>query len=182
LHLLLLLMRMTLKHQHKPILAALAGLALSLTSCDEQTTSQYDVTATVSYVWQVEYNANPDKTNQIRREKFASASLVNQNGERPGEAVTGPDDKGLWYPAVPPRPTVDELEARQKNSDERRSEPELLKRAEYTITYETEGQTIIAPTNYDVHRTVVKVLPDQPPLELTLGMDDKFVQQVRVKK
>jgi hypothetical protein len=178
-------MRMTLKHQHKPILAALAGLAslsIGLTGCDEQMTSQYDVTANVSYVWQVEYSPNADKTNQIRREKFASASLLNQNGERPGEAVTGPDDRGLWYPAIPPRPTVDEMEARQKNSDERRSEPELLKRAEYTITYETEGQTITAPTNYDVYRTVVKVLPDQPPLELTLGVDDKFVQQVRVKK
>jgi hypothetical protein len=171
----------THKHQHKPILAALAGLALSLSGCDEQTTNQYEVSANVTYVWQVEYSPNADKTNQIRREKFASASLINTNGERPGEAVTGPDDKGLWYPAIPPRPTVDELEARQKHSGERRSEPELLKRAEYTITYETEGQTITAPTNYSVYRTVVKVLPNQPTLEVTLGVDDKFVQQVRVK-
>jgi hypothetical protein len=174
-------MHMTfLKHQHKPILAAIAGLALALTGCEEKTTRQYEVTATVTYTWQVEYNTNPDKTNQIRREKFASTSLINKNGERPGEAVTGPDDKGLWYPALPPRPTVDELEARQKPS-EQMTQPELLKSADYTITYESEGQTITAPTNYDVYRTVVKVLPNQPPLEVTVGVDDKYVQQVRVK-
>jgi hypothetical protein len=169
-----------LKPQHKSILAVLAGLSLALTSCEEKTTNQYATTATVTYTWQVQYSVNEDKTNQIRREKFASTSLVNKNGERPGEAVTGPDDKGLWYPALPPRPTVDELEA-QKKSSERMSEPELLKSADYTITYESAGQTITAPTNYDVYRTVVKALPNKSQLDVTVGVDDKFVQQVRVK-
>jgi hypothetical protein len=172
-----------LKTQHKPIrytLITLASIALGLTSCDERTTSKYEATATVTYTWQVEYSTNPDKTNQIRREKFASTSLINKNGERPGEAVTGPDDKGLWYPALPPRPTVDELEARQK-PQEQMSQPELLKDAEYTITYESEGQTINASTNYDVYRTVVKALPNQQSLELTLGVDNKFVQKADVK-
>jgi len=173
----------SLRTQHKPIrytMIALASLAFGLTSCDAKTTSQYEATATVTYTWQVEYSINPDKTNQIRREKFASTSLVNKNGERPGEAVTGPDDQGLWYPALPPRPTVDELEARQK-PQEQMSQPELLKDADYTITYESEGQTINASTNYDVYRTVVKALPNQQALELTLGMDDKFVQKADVK-
>jgi hypothetical protein len=172
----------SLKTQHKPIrpLMIALAIALGLTSCDQKTTSKYEATATVTYTWQVEYSANPDKTNQVRREKFASTSLVNKNGERPGEAVTGPDDRGLWYPALPPRPTVDEIEARQK-SQEQISQPELLKDADYTITYEAEGQTINAPTNYDVYRTVVKALPSQRPLELTLGVDDKFVQKADVK-
>jgi hypothetical protein len=169
-----------LKPQHKSILAVLAGLSLALTSCEEKNTNQYSTTATVTYTWQVQYSVNEDKTNQIRREKFASTSLVNKNGERPGEAVTGPDDQGLWYPALPPRPTVDELEARKKGS-ERISEPELLKSADYTITYESAGQTITAPTNYDVYRTVVKALPNKSQLDVTVGFDDKFVQQVRVK-
>ena len=172
----------SLKTQHKPIrpLMIALAIALGLTSCDQRTTSKYEATATVTYTWQVEYSANPDKTNQIRREKFASTSLVNKNGERPGEAVTGPDDRGLWYPALPPRPTVDEIEARQK-SQEQISQPELLKDANYTITYEAEGQTINASTNYDVYRTVVKALPSQRPLELTLGVNDKFVQKADVK-
>lgn len=173
----------SLKTQHKPIcqtFIALASLVLGLTSCDQRTTSQYAATATVTYTWQVEYSINPDKTNQLRREKFASTSLVNKNGKRPGEAVTGPDDKGLWYPALPPRPTVDELEARQK-PQEQMSQPELLKDADYTITYESEGQTINASTNYDVYRTVVKALPNQRPLELTLGVDNQFVQKADVK-
>jgi hypothetical protein len=169
-----------LKPQHKTICAVLTGLTLGLTGCDEVTTSKYDVTATVTYTWQVEYSANADKTNSIRREKFASTSLVNKNGERPGEAVTGPDDKGLWYPALPPRPTVDELEARQK-SQERRTEPELLKGADYSITYEAEGQTVTAPTNYDVYRTVVKLRPNQPTLQLVIGANDRYVQQANVK-
>lgn len=173
----------SLRTQHKPIrytMIVLASLALGLTSCDEKTTSQYESTATVTYTWQVEYSRNSDKTNQIRREKFASTSLVNKNGERPGEAVTGPDDKGLWYPALPPRPTVDELEARRR-PPEKMSQPELLKDADYTITYEAEGQTITAPTNYNVYRTVVKALPNQQTLELTLGIDDNFVQKAEVK-
>ncbi|MBW4516094.1 MAG: hypothetical protein KME11_12840 [Timaviella obliquedivisa GSE-PSE-MK23-08B] len=157
-------------------LASLVGLM----SCDRRITTQYEATATVTYTWQVEYSINPDKTNQIRREKFASTSLINKNGERPGEAVTGPDDRGLWYPALPPRPTVDEIEARQK-PQERISQPELLKDAAYTLTYESDGQTITAPTNYDVYRTVVKALPNQQPLALTLGIDDKFVQKADVK-
>jgi len=172
----------SLKTQHKPIrpLMIALAIALGLTSCDQKTTSKYEATATVTYTWQVEYSANPDKTNQIRREKFASTSLVNKNGERPGEAVTGPDDQGLWYPALPPRPTVDEIEARQK-PQEQISQPELLKDADYTITYESEGQTINASTNYDVYRTVVKALPSQRSLELTLGVNDKFVQKADVK-
>lgn len=95
-------------------------------------------------------------------------------------AITGPDDRGLWYPALPPRPTVDEIEARQK-TQEQISQPELLKDVDYTITYEAEGQTINASTNYDVYRTVVKALPDQRPLDLTLGVDDRFVQKADVK-
>jgi hypothetical protein len=173
----------SLKTQHKPIrhtIIALASLALGLTSCDQKIISQYEATATVTYTWQVEYSVDQDKTNQIRREKFASTSLINKNGERPGEAVTGPDDKGLWYPALPPRPTVDELEAR-KRPQEKMEQPELLKDADYTITYESEGQTITASTNYDVYRTVVKALPSQQPLELTLGVDNKFVQKADVK-
>lgn len=172
-----------LKIQHKlirPTIIALASLALGLTSCDQRVTSQYEATATVTYTWQVEYSIDPDKTNQLRREKFASTSLINKNGERPGEAVTGPDDKGLWYPALPPRPTVDEIEARQK-PQEQISQPELLKDADYTITYELEGQTINASTNYDVYRTVVKALPNQRLLELTLGVNNKFVQKADVK-
>jgi hypothetical protein len=173
----------SLKTQHKPIrhtIIALASLALGLTSCDQKTINQYEATATVTYTWQVEYSVDQDKTNQIRREKFASTSLINKNGERPGEAVTGPDDKGLWYPALPPRPTVDELEAR-KRPQEIMGQPELLKDADYTITYESEGQTINASTNYDVYRTVVKALPNQQSLELTLGVDNKFVQKADVK-
>jgi hypothetical protein len=177
----------SLRTQHKPIRRPIAytaiilvSLTLGLTGCEEKTTSQYEATATVTYTWQVEYSRNPDQTNQIRREKFASTSLVNKNGERPGEAVTGPDDRGLWYPALPPRPTVDELEARQK-PQETMSQPELLKDAKYTLTYESEGQTVNAPTNYDVYRTVVKALPNQSTLELTIGVDDKFVQKADVK-
>jgi hypothetical protein len=155
---------------------AIATLTLALTACDQVTTNQYEATATVTYTWQVEYTRNPDNTNTIRRERFASTSLVNRNGERPGEAVTGPDDKGLWYPAIPERPTVDELEQRQK-PQETIGTPELLKGADYSITYQADGQTLTAPTNYDVYRTVVKALPEGQSLQLTLGADDRFVQK-----
>lgn len=155
------------------------ALTLLLGSCSTLITTDYEATALVSYTWQVEYISNPDKPARNRREQFASTSLLNRNGERPDDAVTGPDDQGLWWPALPPRPTVDDIEDRQKSSQEQVESPQLIKQVEYTITYEDEGQEVTRPTNYSVYRQVVRAQADQRPLELVLDPTEQFVNQAK---
>ena len=169
-------LHLQMKQKIQRSMIALSSLALSLLipGCANVITTRYEATALVTYTWQVQYNSNPDKPIRDRREKFASTSLLNRNGERPDDAVTGPDDKGLWWPALPPRPTVDEIEAEKRSGDEV-EQPQLIKSVDYNITYEDEGREVTLPTNYSVYRQVVKAYPEQKPLELTIAGDENFV-------
>ncbi|PSB11288.1 hypothetical protein C7B76_23410 [filamentous cyanobacterium CCP2] len=160
---------------HRLFAFAAVSLSVALGGCSNVITTNYEATAFATYTWQVEYVPNPDKPVRNRREKFASTSLINRNGERPLEAVSGPDDQGLWWPAVPPRPSIDEMEDRRRSSDEEMRSPELIRSVDYTITYEAEGQTMTAPTNYSVYRQVVRAFESQRPLELTIAPDERFV-------
>ncbi len=80
--------------------------AFTLTSCTTRTTDNYEGTALTTYTWQVEYANDLASGKSPRFETFAETSLLNRNGLKPEGAVTGPDDRGLWWPALPPRPVV----------------------------------------------------------------------------
>ncbi|MDJ0735886.1 MAG: hypothetical protein QNJ47_17785 [Nostocaceae cyanobacterium] len=151
--------------------------ALTLTSCSTVTTEQYEATARTSYTWQVKYAQNLADEPFPRLETFASNSLLNRNGLKPSGAVIGPDEKGLWWPILPPRPSVDEIEQRKKIPQEQVSKPELLKTVEYEIIYQTGEQQRNLPTNYQVYRQVVKAKNSGTPLELTLGVNDDSVEK-----
>ncbi|MBD0269158.1 MAG: hypothetical protein ICV77_12805 [Cyanobacteria bacterium Co-bin8] len=133
------------------------------------TTETYEATATVTYTWQVEYARSFDRAQTIRRQKFASTSLVNRDGVEPDLAVTGPDDKGLWWPELPPRPTADELESGKQFTAELRTDPQLLKSVDYAITFDHDGQRRTLPTNERVYRTATKAAASEQTLELTYG-------------
>lgn len=170
----------------KPWLTAIAGIALAgLTSCEKLatgktiTTGTYEATAKVTYTWQVEYAESFDKAQTIRRETFASTSLVNRNGLKPDEAVTGPDDLGLYWPALPPRPTAEELENAKATPTERREDPQLLKSVDYAITFDYDGQRRTLPTHASVYRTAAKAFANEQALELTLGPGEKNVGDAR---
>jgi hypothetical protein len=152
----------------------------ALTSCSTVNTDLYQATARTTYTWQVKYSTNRANDTLPRFETFASTSLLNRNGQKPEAAVTGPDDQGLWWPALPPRPTVDQVEQRQR-PQEFASTPELLKSVEYQITYEVENERRTLPTNYQVYRQVVKAYPQKTPLQLTLGVDNNSVEKAEVK-
>lgn len=149
---------------------AIAAVALMALGCDAQLSNDYQATATTEYIWKVEYVKDSDRPLDTRVELFeaTATSLENVNGQQPLDAVTGPDDKGLWWPELPPRPTVDEIEARQQNR-ENIGTPELLKRVDYTITYWSDGGPKTVPTNYSVYRQVVKATEADRPLELTIA-------------
>lgn len=155
------------------VLGAVVG---PLAGCTNVTTSEYEATALTTYTWQVEYANNLNSEPSPRLEEFATTSLLNRNGLKPSGAVTGPDDRGLWWPALPVRPTVDDVEQRQ-GSEQEASKPELLKSVKYKLIYSEGTQQRTLPTNYDVYRQVVKAYPNRTPLELTLGVGDDSVQK-----
>ena len=160
------------------IFSSLTSITLigALLGCSNVTSNQYEATALVTLTWKVEYSLNRTTDKNPRVELFASTSLVNRNGIKPEGAVTGPDERGLWWPALPPKPTLDELEKLEKN-DEKPSNPELLREVKYEITYRDHDQKVTLPTNYEVYRQVAKTYSTQTPLSLTLGVNDASVEK-----
>ncbi|NEQ52134.1 MAG: hypothetical protein F6K11_18665 [Leptolyngbya sp. SIO3F4] len=164
----------------------LLGGLVAIAACEPVTTSfattDYSATANVTYTWQVRYNRDDgrDRPNDTRLEKFASVSLENQNGVRPGLAVTGPDNEGLWWPELPPEPTVDDVESRQQENEQPEA-PELLKSVNYTLTVDQAGQQKTLPTSYKVYRQAVKAHAAQRPLEVILGPQDGSVINVNMQ-
>lgn len=167
----------------------LSALALTLglaTGCETYpatgstiTTGTYEAMATVTYTWQVEYARSFDQQRTIRRETFASTSLVNRNGVQPQGAVTGPDDDGLWWPALPPRPTADDLEARKQETLERRTDPLIQQDVDYAITFDYDGQRRTLPTSRSVYREASRAYADQQALELTFGPGEQSIGAAR---
>jgi len=157
-----------------PIITALT--MLTLTSCSTATTEQYEATALTSYTWQVKYANNLTSEPRPRIETFATTSVLNRNGLKPPEAVVGPDDRGLWWPTLPPRPSVDEVEQRKKSQEEA-GKPELVKDVKYKLTYGVGNAQNTLPTNYEVYRQVVKAYPTRQALQLTLGVNDNSVEK-----
>ena len=152
-------------------------IALIFAGCGVKTVDQYQATAQTTLTWQVNYTNDPMETKRGRFEEFESASVVNENGQKPAGRVVGPDDKGLWWSTVPPKPTIDDLEARKKRSYEQIGKPELLREVKYYITYQQDGQTMTLPTNYAVYRQVAKAYPNQTPLKLTMGINNGSVEK-----
>ena len=150
--------------------------ALTLNSCSTAKTEQYEATALTSYTWQVKYANNLTSQPQPRIETFANTSVVNRNGVKPPGAVVGPDDQGLWWPTLPPRPSVDEVEQHKRPQSEA-GKPELVKDVKYKLTYGVGNTQKTLPTNYEVYRQVVKAYPQRTPLELTLGVNDNSVEK-----
>ena len=145
-------------------------------SCGTQTIDSYQATAETTLTWQVKYTNDPTEDKRGRFAEFASVSLVNRNGKKP-EAGVYQDDQGLWWAKVPPKPSVDEIEARRKRLYEKIGKPELLREVKYHITYQQNGQTITLPTNYSVYRQVVKAYPQKIPLRLTMGINNGSVEK-----
>lgn len=169
-----------------PVFAILGVSLLSSTSCenypatgDRVTTGTYEATATVTYTWQVDYAKSFDQARTIHQETFASTALVNRNGLRPEGAVTGPDQEGLWWPALPAKPTAEELQDRQRETVEQRSELLLQKDVKYAITFDYDGQRQSLPTNASVYREAAKAFADQQALELTYGPAQESIGAAR---
>lgn len=168
-----------MRQHRRYLLLSLVGVCLTvwLTSCGTQTIDQYQATAKTTLTWRVNYTPDPMEDKRGRWEEFAANSLTNVNGERPAEAFGQADDKGLWWPSIPPKPSLDQIEERQKRAYEKPGRAELLRTVRYYITYQQDGQQFTLPTNYAVYRQVVKAYPQQIPLRLTMGINNGSVEK-----
>jgi hypothetical protein len=162
------------------VVGSVISIAIALSGCSNVTIDQYEATAKTTYTWQVKYAVDLNNKSP-RYETFASTWVINRNGIKPVGAVTGPDDRGLWWTALPPRPTVDEVEQRKRMA-EQASTPELIKSVEYQLSYRQGDRQVTLPTNYQVYRQVVKAYPTRTPLQLTLGVTDKSVEKAEPMK
>ncbi len=165
-----------------PIVSALfvSVGAIGCTQVDtnaSEATADFEATAATTYTWQIEYvprGVSPDRPNDRRLEQFESTQVVNSNGIRPEAAGSGPDEKGLWWPVLPPKPGVEEIEDRQRPGETPRP-AEVIKSVDYKLTFNQAGDTKTLPTDYDVYRQAVKASDKDRPLALTLGPQDNSV-------
>ena len=168
--------------------AVTCALVVSVSGCNQVSTNAYEATAdfeataTTTYLWQVEYlpRTSMDRPNDRRLEQFESTTVVNVNGIRPDAAGSGPDEKGLWWPVLPPKPTVDDIEARREKAEQPQL-PEVIKEVDYQITFNRAGEQITLPTDYDVYRQAVKAYERDRPLALTLGPQDNSVLTAEIQ-
>ncbi len=167
--------------------AGALGLALGLVAgCENYpatgeavTTGTYEATATVTQTWRAEYARSFDRRQTIHMETFESNSLVNRNGVRPEGAATGPDDEGLYWPPLPPRPTADDLDSRKREPIEQRTDPAILRDVDYAITFDYNGQRRTLPTTRTVYREASQAFADQQALEVTFGPGEQSIGAAR---
>ncbi|MEM8673685.1 MAG: hypothetical protein AAGF83_07410 [Cyanobacteria bacterium P01_G01_bin.67] len=154
---------------------AVLSMAIALNSCgtSQSGAGQYEASATATYTWRVNYQHDPLEDKRGRYEKFDSTSIVNINGEKPEGAVSQ-DDKGIWWPKLPPKPSIDEVEAGKKKPYEKIGKPELLRQVEYRVKFNKDGERLNLPTNHAVYRQVVKNYPDTP-INFTMGVNNGSV-------
>ena len=151
-------------------------VAIALHGCTRQVISTYEGIAETTYTWRVEYFLNSPADEKTRFEEFESTSIVNVNGQKPEKAFGGADDKGLWWPAFPPKPSLEDIEARAKPS-EKHGRAELLRTVEYKLTFDQGNSQVTLPTNYSVYRQASKAYADGRALKLTLGINDASVEK-----
>ena len=150
-------------------------LTIAFTGCNRIVIDEYQGMALTTHTWQVEYFiSRNEKTPRI--EEFASNSLLNIDGERPPQAFGDKDDRELWWADIPPKPTLDEIEALEKTG-EKHSRPSLLRTVEFSLQYQYQGETFEKPTDFSVYRQAVKAKRQEKSLKILLGIGDRWVQK-----
>lgn len=148
-------------------------MAIAFNGCGTQQADNYEATATAKMTWIVEYSNDPLADKRPRIEEFESVTLVNRNGEKPDGAVFQ-DDKGIWWPKEPPKPSLDEIEAKQKRTSDVIGKPRRLREVKYRVKFYKDGERLNVTTNHAVYRQVAKAYPDTP-LTFTMGVNNGSV-------
>ncbi len=166
--------------RHTPWLLGGLLLAGSLGGCQAAVVADYTVTAITTYTWVADYRpagVSPDRPSDTRMETFATSQLVIENNQRPADAVGTADAQGLWWPPLPPQPTVDDLEARQRER-ERASAPRVIQSVDYQLTFALEGEQRTVPMQYSVYRKALRAQTQGSAIAITLAPGQGLVTQV----
>ncbi len=140
--------------------AALSAICLTLSSCTGKNslipkTRCHTAVAIATQTWEVEYYINKTSggLNTQRIQAFQGNTITNTNGEKPTDAVSGPDDNGIWWGAIPPRPSADEVD-QQRQSQEHNDPPMLQRSGEYQLRCEKGMLFTDAPTYREAARSI----------------------------
>jgi parallel beta-helix repeat protein len=124
--------------------------------------------ARASYTWQASYypsRTESDRPNRPRQETFGSSELLTRNGIKPLEAASGPDDEGVWWPEMPPRPTADELD-RRRGDFEANNSPQLARKRDFFLECEVGNLT----ASGQVYRQVARAIQDGQSVMVNYGL------------
>lgn len=170
--------RLIPRRQFNRFCVAATGLsiAIALNSCgtSESGAGQYEAKAKATQTWRVRYTNDPMEDKRGRYEEFESTTLTTINGQEPEGAVRKDDNKDVWWGKLPPKPSVDEIEAGKKSPAEKIGKLELNSQIEYRVEFDKDGERLNLPTNYNVYRQVSKNYPDIP-LNFTMGVNNGSV-------
>ncbi|KAM3107325.1 hypothetical protein [Phormidesmis sp. 146-33] len=135
-------------------------LLLALSGCAENTelipqTRCNRAVAIATQTWEVDYyiSKTSGDMNTQRTHAFQSNTITNLNGEKPANAATGPDDNGIWWAALPPRPTADEVD--QHRETQERNDPPMLQRS---VDYHLRCETGMLLTDAQTYREAARAI------------------------
>lgn len=133
---------------------------LTLTSCTGENgvipqTRCHTAIAIATQTWEVEYYISKTSggLNSRRTPSFQRNTLTNLNGEKPANAASGSDDEGIWWAALPPRPTADEID-QHRDIQEHNDPPVLQRSVDYQLRCEEKTLLTDALTYREVSRAI----------------------------
>jgi hypothetical protein len=158
------------------LVAAGLSLAIAINSCGTSKSSagQYEAIAKATYTWRVRYSNAPTDDKRGHYEDFESTSLTTVNGQKPEGGVMKDNNKDVWWPKLPPKPSVDQIESGKKSPSEKIGKLELGQTIEYRVKFDKSGEMLNLPTNYSVYRQVSQVDSDTP-MNFTMGVNNGSV-------
>jgi hypothetical protein len=137
----------------------ISAVMLALGSCSGQNglipqTRCQTAIAIATQTWEVNYYINKTSggLNTQRIQPFQSNTITNLNGEKPVNAVSV-DDDGVWWGAIPPRPTADEVDQR-RDLQERNDSPQLQR----SVTYQLQCENGMLSTDALTYREAARAI------------------------
>ena len=154
-------------------IAVTSGVLVAfLASCGADTepvgTTQCEAAiARASYRWRVDYFPRRSTSSRIqeRSEFFDGNELINRNREEPEGAVSGPDRDGVWWPALPQRPSLEAIDNAAERLEDS-SEPRLVRTVDYFLQCD-EGDL---PTDRRTYRQTSTAFRSGDTIEVSYGL------------
>ncbi|MEX0267942.1 DUF1565 domain-containing protein [Leptolyngbyaceae cyanobacterium UHCC 1019] len=157
---------------------AVGWALVSLSSCTTtgELVSETGCTEAIAHAtqaWRVNYYSDRTRQNpnNQRLVEFGSAERVTRNGKvespqpQAKSVELGTQEKGVWYPPVPPQPTASEM-AESREAGERIGSPELYRAVKYTFVCGA-GEL---EAGADTYQAALAQIQAEQPIRVSYGM------------